>query len=164
MEGSNLNEDIESDILNKKDTEPGKCEVHYFSIEDTSEGCYRDITSSLINRGLVQHPYKRSSRLPKRRCVNYFKAVIVLFKFKSFRLPRRNEAPFIDFLWTINEKDLCFSELDDSQIVNHFAGITNLTTKMGFCDIIRDMAWICENPDEISPRWVATRFFLEFSN
>ena len=63
---------------------------------------------------------------------------------------RNNEKPLL--LWTIREKDINFEDLEAAQIVNHFEGISGLTTKMGFCEILHDMPWICADSDEISPR------------
>ena len=37
-----------------------------FSVEDTTEKCYRDITSSLIGRGLKMLPYRKKSKLDRR--------------------------------------------------------------------------------------------------
>jgi hypothetical protein len=55
-------------------------------------------------------------------------------------------------IWTLNEKDVDFTDLDAGQVCNHFEGITSLTTKRGFCDLLQDMHWDSEDADEISPR------------
>ena len=55
-------------------------------------------------------------------------------------------------VWTLNEKDIDFTDLDTQQVCNHFEGITSLTTKRGFCDLLQEMRWDSENTDDISPR------------
>jgi hypothetical protein len=67
------------------------------------------------------------------------------------RLLKGDEIP--RFVWTINEKDVKFDELLDYQYVNHFEGITSLTTKMGLCDILNDIHWMQSDSAEISPRY-----------
>lgn len=57
-----------------------------------------------------------------------------------------------DLVWALNEKDIDFADLGDEQFCNHFQGITELTTKRGFCNVLRDMPWSGENPLEVSPR------------
>ena len=111
---------------------------HYLncSVEDTNEGCYRDITSSLLSKGfkrVIYRSHKKYNKIEK----------------KIRRIPLK-DIPL--FIWTIAEKDVDFPELKDDQIVNHFEGITNLTTKMGFCDILRDLPSISEDMMEVSPR------------
>ena len=59
------------------------------------------------------------------------------------------------FIWTINEKDLDFKELESNtfQICNHFQGIAKaLTTKQGFCDLLRQFHWVGEDSCTVSPR------------
>lgn len=102
-----------------------------FAIEDTNEGCYRDVASSLLTRG-----WERSKTKLKR----------------NFG-PHSKVGPLL--LWTINEKTLDFDGLDTSQICNHFEGITQLTTKMGFCDMLRDAVWVCEDYMDVAPRYTA---------
>lgn len=106
------------------------------AIEDTNEGCYRDITSSLLSKGfkrVVYRSHKKYNKIEK----------------KIRRIPLKDVPMFI---WTIAEKDVDFPELKEDQIVNHFEGITMLTTKMGFCDILRDFPSISEDMMEVSPR------------
>jgi hypothetical protein len=55
-------------------------------------------------------------------------------------------------VWTLNEKDVDFKDLEDEQLCNHFEGITSLTTKRGLCDLLRDMHWDSVDADDISPR------------
>ena len=43
-----------------------KMTTSMFSVEDTTEKCYRDITSSLISRGLKMVPYRKKSKLDRR--------------------------------------------------------------------------------------------------
>jgi hypothetical protein len=52
----------------------------------------------------------------------------------------------------LNEKDLDFTDLAKEQACNHFENITSLTTKRGFCDLLRDIHWNSHNALEISPR------------
>jgi hypothetical protein len=61
------------------------------------------------------------------------------------------------FIWKIHEKDIDYTLLHPSQIINHFDGITSLTTKNGFTDLVRDMHWQCENCHGIVPRYVTIR-------
>ena len=94
-----------------------------FSVEDTSEGCYRDIGQSLLALG-----WRKRDRS----------------KWK------RKTPPLLK--WTIAEKDINFQALQPWQICNHFEGISEITTKMGFCDLLREAPWIGENPRVLSPR------------
>ena len=58
-----------------------------------------------------------------------------------------------DFLWTISEKNIQFENLQGNQIVNHFEGISKLTTKSGLCDILHNnMRWLNEDKDDIIPK------------
>lgn len=111
---------------------------HYLncSVEDTNEGCYRDISYSLLSKGfkrVIYRSHKKYNKVEK----------------KIRRIPLK-DIPL--FIWTIAEKDVDFPELKEDQIVNHFEGITNLTTKMGFCDILRDLPSISADMMEVSPR------------
>ena len=65
------------------------------------------------------------------------------------RLPAR-ELPVA--IWTLNEKDIDFADLSKEQVCNHFEGITALTTKRGFCDLLRDVHWAGEDCAELAPR------------
>ena len=103
-----------------------------FAIEDTSERCYRDVISSLVHRGWKKVPFKKRSKLEKRR------------------LPISKDIPLL--LMTLNEKDVDFAELQPFQVCNHFEGIDQLTTKRGFCELLREMCWICQDHLDISPR------------
>jgi hypothetical protein len=105
-----------------------------FSIEDTYNGCYRDITSAILSRGWRKVPYQSSKKRSK---------------LEKKRLPLK-DLPL--FIWTINEKDIDYRELQEYQISNHFEGITKLTTKTGFCELLHDMTYIAEDSHEISPR------------
>lgn len=55
-------------------------------------------------------------------------------------------------IWTLNEKDIDFADLAKDQGCNHFENITTLTTKRGFCDLLRDVHWNSQDSQEISPR------------
>ena len=105
-----------------------------YSVEDTSDGCYRDIVHVLTQKGWRKVSHRKRSKLEKKR------------------LPSK-DVPF--FIWTINEKDIDFGDVDAQtlQVCNHYEGITNtLTSKQGFCDLLRDMQWSCDDASEISPR------------
>lgn len=65
-------------------------------------------------------------------------------------LGRTSKRPHL--IWTISENDANFKSLDHSQLVNHFEGISTLTTKMGLVTILRDMPWISSNSLEVAPR------------
>ena len=103
-----------------------------FFVEDTGERCYRDVITFLLQRGGKRVPYVRKcSKLEKRR------------------IPSKN-LPLL--LWTLNEKDIDFADLETFQVCNHFEGIGQLTTKRGFCELLREMQWISQEPLDISPR------------
>lgn len=53
---------------------------------------------------------------------------------------------------TLNEKDMDFQELNERQVCNHFDGIECLTTKRGFCDLLKNIHWVTEDEMDISPR------------
>ena len=103
-----------------------------FALEDTSDRCYRDVSNGLLLRGWKKVPYKKRSKLEKKR------------------LPMK-DVPML--IWTINDKDIEYRDLQQFQICNHFEGIEKLTTKRGFCELLRDdMQWICADQYEIAPR------------
>lgn len=55
-------------------------------------------------------------------------------------------------IWTLNEKDIDFPELTKEQACNHYEGITSITTKRGFCELLRDLHWYSEDANQVSPR------------
>jgi hypothetical protein len=61
------------------------------------------------------------------------------------------------FVWTINEKDVDFNDLKHYQIVNHFEGISSLTTKVGLCECLRESSWVLDSDMglNIAPRCFA---------
>ena len=106
---------------------------NYF-VEDTSERCYRDVVEYLSRLGWRRVPtYRKRSKVTEKR-----------------RLPTKKDLPLL--LWTLNEKDVDFGDLEHFQLCNHFEGISNLTTKRGFCELLRDMHWICQEHQDVSPR------------
>lgn len=103
-----------------------------FYVEDTSERCYRDVIGCLSQLGWKRvQTYRKRSKVEKRR------------------LPAKN-LPLL--IWTLNEKDVDFADLESFQLCNHFEGISQLTTKRGFCELLCDMHWISQESHEISPR------------
>ena len=109
-------------------------EEHFkFQLEDTQEGCYRDICAYLMEMGWKRMPIKKKSKLDK-------------------KLPsRKDDAPLL--YWVLNEKDVDFASLAPHQVCNHFEGLgRTLTTKSGFCDLLREMDWMCVDGHSISPR------------
>jgi hypothetical protein len=94
-----------------------------FKIDDTSDGCYRDFGQLL----LLKHWHKTTSNRWKKKI-----------------------APTL--VWTINERDVDFNSLLPYQIINHFPGIGEMTTKMGFTNLLREACWIGENTRIIAPR------------
>ena len=52
-------------------------------------------------------------------------------------------------VWTISVRD---AEPAADQIVNHYEGISCLTTKNGLCDLLRDLNWVSADLSEVSPR------------
>ena len=109
-----------------------RCNDFIFSFEDTGELCYKDIASYLsVDLGWKRIQYRKKS--------------------KASGKINRKDTPI--FCWTLNEKDLDFPSLVPSQIVNHYFGVTHtLTTKLGFCDLLREMNWVNEDSSYISPR------------
>ena len=55
-------------------------------------------------------------------------------------------------IWTLNEKDIDFADLSTEQGCNHFENITSLTTKRGFCDLLREVHWNSHDNFDIAPR------------
>ncbi|RYG94523.1 hypothetical protein EON65_57360, partial [archaeon] len=55
-------------------------------------------------------------------------------------------------IWTLSENDVDFSDLQPDQLINHFEGIHQLTTKQGFADIVRDAAQVSADPAALSLR------------
>ena len=94
-----------------------------FALEDTGDRCYRDVSNGLLLRGWKKVTHRKRSKLEKKR------------------LPMK-DVPLL--IWTINDKDIEYSDLQQFQICNHFEGIEQLTTKRGFCELLKDgMQWIC---------------------
>jgi hypothetical protein len=101
-----------------------------FFIEDTAEGCYRDITNALLRAGWNRVYSKKFSKTKLR---------LLLHKRPQF-------------VWTISDRGIDFNDLESSQRCNHFQNISLLTTKTGFCDLLRESAWCCRNKSEMAPR------------
>ena len=56
-------------------------------------------------------------------------------------------------IWTLNEKDVDYQDLSRDQLVNHFEGITNcLTTKRGYCELLKDLHLHSVDCNDIAPR------------
>lgn len=102
-----------------------------FSLEDTVDRCYRDVVDVLQAHSWKRVPYRKRSKVEKRK------------------IPSR-DAPKL--VWTLNDKDIDFGDLQDDQLCNHFEGISRLTTKQGFCELVRESPLIGENGLHISPR------------
>jgi len=103
-----------------------------FALEDTSDRSYRDISSAMLHRGWNKVPYKKRSKLEKRR------------------LPMK-QVPLL--IWTLHDKDIDYAMLQPNQLCNHFEGISALTTKRGFCDLLRDgMSLVGRDQYSVSPR------------
>lgn len=118
-------------VYNNQSTATAETNFSFF-LEDTNERCYRDVSTHLDHLGWKRVPsYRKRSKLEKRR------------------LPAKN-LPLL--LWTLNEKDIDFADLETFQMCNHFEGISKLTTKRGFCELLRDMHWIAHDAHEIAPR------------
>ena len=94
-----------------------------FSIEDTYDGCYSDFIQILLQKNWSKNTSDRWKR----------------------KIPS-------SLIWTINERDINFDTLQPWQIVNHFNGINELTTKMGFCTLLQESQWIGVNSKVIAPR------------
>lgn len=65
------------------------------------------------------------------------------------RLPPRDVPRLIA---TLNEGDIDFTDLTSEQWVNHFEGVSQLTTKQGLCDLTRDLSVFQAHADEVVPR------------
>jgi len=102
-----------------------------FCLEDTADRSYRFLINGLTDRNWKKVPHRRRTKLEKKR------------------LPMK-EVPVL--IWTLNEKDVDFAELLPFQVCNHYEGITQLTTKRGFCELLKDMSWINQEALEVSPR------------
>lgn len=103
-----------------------------FSLEDTNDSSYRDISNALVMRGWNKVPYRKRSKLEKRR------------------LPSKQQPVMI---WTLADKDIEYGELMPQQVVNHFEGISSLTTKRGFCELLREgLTHIGADRHKLSPR------------
>jgi hypothetical protein len=110
-----------------------------FSVEDTADLCYRDVISALERRNWLPTSSGGAERVRKST------------KFeKKLPIMRANQRP--RFVWTISERAMDFDSLHPSQLVNHFEGISALTTKNGVCDLLREMAWIGRDHRDVSPR------------
>ena len=109
-------------------------EYYKFSLEDTAEGCYRDFSSYLQDtKGWKRMPLKKRSKVQS-------------------KLPlRKDEVPLL--YCVLNEKDIDFNSLQAHQVCNHFEGMgRTLTTKSGFCDLLREMNWSMVDANTIAPR------------
>ncbi len=105
-----------------------------FAFEDTSEGCYRDFIQILLDNNWVRIPVRKKSRMEKK-----------------LSIIKREETPLLYSV--LNEKDIDFDNLEPNQIVNHFQGIAKcMTTKSGYCDLLKSMNWKQIDNLSISPR------------
>ena len=104
-----------------------------YMLEETNECCYRDVSAALMARGYSSVPFQRKMKQKKKKA-----------QLKHGVLP--------SFIWAINERDIDYTELFPFQVVNHFEGISKLTTKQGLCEILRGMAWVDENDHNVCPR------------
>ncbi len=103
-----------------------------FAFEDTSDRSYREISKYLVLRGWNKVAHKKRSKLEKRR------------------LPMK-QVPLL--IWTLQDKDIDYSTLLSHQLVNHYEGISTLTTKRGFCDLVRHAVdQVGRSPFDVSPR------------
>ena len=50
-------------------------------------------------------------------------------------------------------RDTTFTDISPEQIINHFEGITCMTTKNGLSDLLRELNWITSDALDISPRY-----------
>ena len=91
-----------------------------FALEETGDGSYRDISNALLLRGWNKVPYRKRSKMEKKRPGFVMK-----------------DTPLM--IWTLNDKDIEYGDLQSNQVCNHFEGISALTTKRGFCDILREV-------------------------
>ncbi len=109
-------------------------EYYKFQVEDTAEGCYRDFCLYLQNnKGWKRMPVKKKSKL------------------LSKLPPRKDEVPLL--YCVLNDKDVDFTTLQSHQVCNHYEGMgRTLTTKSGFCDLLRDMSWSMVDANTIAPR------------
>ena len=128
-----------------------------FMVEDTNDGAYRDVANALVRRGWQAIPFKKPSKQQSQRkdryiliveliCVHHLYLILILFRI----VPKIGVLPC--FVWTINERDIPFADLYPFQIVNHFQGISKLTTKQGLCEILRETSWVDCDMQDISPR------------
>lgn len=69
-----------------------------FMLEDTNEGCYRDVTRYLVNRGYTGIPFQKKASQKKKKA-----------QFKYGVVPA--------FIWSINERDIDYSELLPHQVL-----------------------------------------------
>ena len=83
-----------------------------FSLEDTGDGSYRDISNALLLRGWNKVPYRKRSKMEKKRLGFVMK-----------------DTPLM--IWTLNDKDIEYGDVQANQVCNHFEGISALTTKRG---------------------------------
>jgi tubulin monoglycylase TTLL3/8 len=57
-----------------------------------------------------------------------------------FENPDRN-SPVFDLKFAIKQSDVCASDLQDFQIVNHFLKNNLVTTKVGLCHSLKNLIW-----------------------
>ena len=49
-----------------------------FCVEDTVDKCYRDFTASLLSKGWKKIPFRKRTKMEKKRFVHFYKCVILL--------------------------------------------------------------------------------------
>ena len=57
-----------------------------------------------------------------------------------FENPDRN-SPVFDLKFAIKQSEVCNSEIQDYQIVNHFLKNNLITTKVGLCHSLKNLVW-----------------------
>jgi hypothetical protein len=107
-----------------------------FYIEDTNEGCYRDVTAELVR---LQWTKTSAYATKKARSKQHNNRLLPSNGVGG--LAGRTRLPSL--VWTINEKNIDFEELVTAvnTRVNHFEGISVLNTKLGLCELLRDANW-----------------------
>jgi hypothetical protein len=83
--------------------------------------------------------------------ISLFTISFIFLYYNNSRPPPRSSPGFV---WCVHERDVPFSDLPESQIVNHFQGISKLTSKQGLCELIREAAWLLVDAQEICPRYI----------
>ena len=100
--------------------------------------------------------WKRQHRVPE-----HSKVFIIKGKYPDIRKALLNrgwvenedkESKCFDFKWCTQKKDIIIEKLEKQQIVNHFAKSSEISTKAGLTNVLKNLIWFEADEKTFYPR------------